>query len=120
MTTSERIKQLREEKGWSQRCLAKRTGLANSTISRIESGQDDWKFFTLERIAIALDVDAVTLIYSEVNYVAVVRCKNCVHCNTKISNGGWCNMFSLDFENRELTVEHFCGKGQRAGDESCG
>ncbi len=37
--SGDRIKRLREEKGWSQLELSKRTGINNSVLSRIESGK---------------------------------------------------------------------------------
>ncbi len=58
-----RIKELRELKGWSQAELARQSGVAQSTISRIEA--DDTAGVSLgvvERLARALGCDPAYLI----------------------------------------------------------
>jgi transcriptional regulator with XRE-family HTH domain len=58
-----RIRELREAKGWSQSELARRSGVSQAAISKLEaqlSGGVD--FGTLERLANALGVNAAVLI----------------------------------------------------------
>ena len=57
MTTGERIKKLRIEKGWSQEELAKRCGYSGkSVISKTEASGDNISTKKIKRIADALDV----------------------------------------------------------------
>ena len=53
----ERIRDLREGLGWSQRELARRSGLSASTVRRIEDGTLDPLIATLDRVAKALGVE---------------------------------------------------------------
>lgn len=50
----DRIRALRDEKGWFQKDLAKAAGLPLRTIGRIERGEVDVRLSTLEKIAKAL------------------------------------------------------------------
>jgi transcriptional regulator with XRE-family HTH domain len=58
-----RVEELREAKGWSQAELARRSGVPQPTISRIEAGESgSISLANLERLADALGVDAGYLI----------------------------------------------------------
>ncbi|WP_316859806.1 cupin domain-containing protein [uncultured Cohaesibacter sp.] len=52
-----RLRQVRTAKGLSQRALAKKTGVANATISQIESGQANPSVGALKRILDGIDMD---------------------------------------------------------------
>ena len=71
--------QLREEKLMSQRSLAKKAGVTNSTISRIEADSVKPDPATLEKLATALKVDKGLLLtkygYSEIpeEFVIIAR-----------------------------------------------
>ena len=53
-----RIKEIRDVKGWSQAELARRSGVPQPTISRLEAGQSDSVSLTnLEKLAKALGCD---------------------------------------------------------------
>ena len=57
------VKELREGHGWSQRELARRTGLSNAEICRIETGQrKDPGIRTLCRLCMVFDVTRWLLI----------------------------------------------------------
>lgn len=56
MSSSEKIKQLRKEKGFTQRQLADLTGIAEITIRQYEAGKYEPKLDKLRRIAAALNV----------------------------------------------------------------
>ncbi len=56
-----RIQQLREERGLSQRKLAKQAGLSASTIQKLESGETNFYVTTLATVARALKVSLVEL-----------------------------------------------------------
>lgn len=51
------IKSIREQLGMSQRALAKRAGVPQSTVSRIEQGQRDVTLSTLQKILGAISCD---------------------------------------------------------------
>ncbi len=61
-----RLEELREAKGLSQAELARRSGVPQSTISRIEAGETgSISLVNLERLADALGVNAAVLIEHE-------------------------------------------------------
>nr|WP_321458534.1 cupin domain-containing protein [uncultured Cohaesibacter sp.] len=53
----ERLRQVRMAYGLSQRALAKKTGVANATISQIESGQSNPSVGALKRILDGVEMD---------------------------------------------------------------
>ena len=58
-----RIKELREQRGWSQADLCRISGTRQATISAIENGHTKGiDFDTLERLAKALEVHPAALI----------------------------------------------------------
>ena len=57
MRTGQLIKELRLKKGITQETLAAKTDISVRTIQRIENGEVDPRAYTLQSIAIALDVD---------------------------------------------------------------
>ncbi len=61
-----RVQELRDAKGWSQAELARRSGVPQPTISRIEAGESgSITLANLERLADALGVNAALLIVHE-------------------------------------------------------
>jgi transcriptional regulator with XRE-family HTH domain len=58
----DRIRLLRESKGWLQRELAKAAGVPLRTIGRIERGEVDVRLSTLARIAHGLGVTLTDLL----------------------------------------------------------
>ena len=56
-----RVREMRESLGWSQRELARRSGVRHATISEAERGRSI-NLTTLEKLADALDTDAAILI----------------------------------------------------------
>jgi transcriptional regulator with XRE-family HTH domain len=58
-----RIRQLRDQRGWTQIRLAHKTGLALATISRLEQGTyEDQRLSTLRTIADAFEVQVADLL----------------------------------------------------------
>jgi len=55
IATGGRVKDAREERGWSQEELGERSSLHQSTIGRVEKGSRDVGMETLILIALALD-----------------------------------------------------------------
>ena len=66
----ERIKQKMNEHGLTNRELAKRTGISESGISRILSGEIDPRIRTFAKMAQALKTDETWLMGYDVDYVA--------------------------------------------------
>ena len=63
MTTGDRIRQLRLEKGWTQEDLAARCGYSGkSVISKTESAGNDIGTRKLKKIAVALGVSPTSLV----------------------------------------------------------
>ncbi len=63
--TGEMIRKYRIEKGLTQKKLGDLCGIADSNIRKYESGRQNPKFETLQKIAIALGVSALDLIPSD-------------------------------------------------------
>jgi transcriptional regulator with XRE-family HTH domain len=57
-----RIKEVRKQKGITQKELASRLGVVPSAISQFESGDGNMKIETLEKIAVALGCEFSDLI----------------------------------------------------------
>ncbi len=58
----EKIRRLRRERLMTQAQLGKRSGVATSTIARIELGEVEPQFGTLKKIATGLEVEPVELV----------------------------------------------------------
>jgi transcriptional regulator with XRE-family HTH domain len=59
------IKKIRDEKAMSQLDLEIKSEINRTEISRIENGQKNLEFFTIVRLAFALDVDLFDLFKHE-------------------------------------------------------
>lgn len=64
---SQRVKELRNRKGFSQETLAENSGLSLRTIQRIENGESEPRGDTLKRLADSLNVSADELIDWAIN-----------------------------------------------------
>jgi transcriptional regulator with XRE-family HTH domain len=64
MIIGERLRQLREKKGFSQGDIEERTGLLRCYISRVENGHTVPSLETLERFAGALDIPLHEIFYA--------------------------------------------------------
>jgi transcriptional regulator with XRE-family HTH domain len=53
---AKRLRQLRNERGLSQRALAEKAGISREFLARLETGRQDPTLSTLEKIAKALKV----------------------------------------------------------------
>ena len=56
MNLGETIRRIRQEKGFSQGEMQKRTGILRSYLSRVENGHTIPSFATLQRLAAAMDM----------------------------------------------------------------
>jgi transcriptional regulator with XRE-family HTH domain len=63
MIIGDRLRELREQKNFSQGDIEKRTGLLRSYVSRVENGHTVPAVETLEKFARALDVPMYQLFY---------------------------------------------------------
>ena len=57
-----RLKQLRNQKGWSQATLARKLGVTREYLARLEGGQHDPPLSTVERLAKILGVKISKLV----------------------------------------------------------
>jgi DNA-binding XRE family transcriptional regulator len=55
------VRQLRDERGWTQEDLAHGAGLRTGAVSAIERGKSDPKWTTVQAIATALEVSTADL-----------------------------------------------------------
>jgi XRE family transcriptional regulator, regulator of sulfur utilization len=56
------LRQLRVQQGWSQSQLAERAGLDRSYVGEIERGRVIASIVTAEKLAVALDIELVSLL----------------------------------------------------------
>jgi transcriptional regulator with XRE-family HTH domain len=54
---ADRLQELRDAAGLSQYALAKRSGITKQAVSRLEKGERDPNWETVQRLALALGVD---------------------------------------------------------------
>jgi transcriptional regulator with XRE-family HTH domain len=59
---AKRLRQLRDERGLSQRMLAEKAGFSREYLARLETGRQDPTLSTLEKIAKALKVRVGTIV----------------------------------------------------------
>lgn len=62
MTTGERIRAIRKKKGLSQKDLGEMLGVSGTMVGQYETGQRKPRLDTLQRIAVALNVDWMDLV----------------------------------------------------------
>ncbi len=60
-----KLRQLRRDRAWSQRDLARESGISQDTITRLETGQREAQPRTLRRLAGALGVEPRELMKGE-------------------------------------------------------
>ena len=65
MTVGERIKKIREQKGIKQKDLAEKLGISYVMLSQYERGVRTPKYKTVDKIALALDVTPLYLMYGD-------------------------------------------------------
>lgn len=65
MTTGEKIRTLRKELGLTQRQLAEKSGIIETTIRKYESGAQNPKLNNLQRLATALDIPLNDLLFPD-------------------------------------------------------
>lgn len=58
----ERIRELRGAKGWTQQMLADHSGVERAHLTKLEEGKREAGLRTLEKIAVALDVEPFELL----------------------------------------------------------
>lgn len=67
------LKKARQEKGWSQRELAQKTGLPQAHISKIENGHVDLQLSSLIQLARVLDLECLLVPRAMVNTIASLQ-----------------------------------------------
>lgn len=86
-TIGERIKQLRLQKGVTQQELASKTGINDANIRKYESGRQNPKLETIEKIALALDVSPSVLIFGEADPLAYALLNGSDEIVNAVTNG---------------------------------
>ena len=61
MDIGERIRKLRTEAGISQETLGDQVGLTQASISRVETGKQQLRLVTLDKVAAALNITTTSL-----------------------------------------------------------
>ncbi len=77
MDIGSRMRELREQRGFTQRDLAKRSGLSANAVSRIERGENSPTVSSLHQLAAALDVPIVSFFEIGNQFATVLVRKNC-------------------------------------------
>lgn len=95
MTIGEQIKKNRQEKGLSQKALGQLLGVSQQMVGQYESPNANLKLGTLQKIAIALDIDINNLLNSTLEDSPVYRALK--------RNNSLDSDFAHDFLNRILT-----------------
>lgn len=96
MTIGEKIRQLRTEKGMTQKELGSKCGLADSAIRRYELGGANPKIDTITKIANALGVNIFDLaeipctVPAEKDYIQFVKTEHAI-CPPETNNTGMLN-----------------------------
>jgi transcriptional regulator with XRE-family HTH domain len=57
MAFAKRLAALREKAGWTKYALAKRSGVTKQAIAKLETGENEPSWETVQKLALALDVD---------------------------------------------------------------
>lgn len=75
---AENVRRLRVERGWSQQMLAEAVGVTQGAISQIENGSTGPRMATLERLAVALNVEPASLLipHQELRYESHIRIRD--------------------------------------------
>lgn len=86
MEIGDRIREIRLEKGLTQKQVAEKAGMADSAIRKYESGKQHPKIETLQRISMALGVDLFALINNDI-YNSTVKKEDLGEQKAKILHG---------------------------------
>lgn len=62
MKIADKLRKIREQRGYSQECMAYTIGVSYGTYHSIEKGKTDIRFSTLEKCAQALDISLLDLL----------------------------------------------------------
>ncbi len=73
-----RLRQIRKEMGWTLKDVSAKTGLAFSTLSKVERNQISLTYNSLAKLAEGLDLDIANFFTAEVSEVAVGRRTYCL------------------------------------------
>lgn len=65
MIFAKRLRQARQEKGYSQEELADRSGLHRTYVGSVERSERNISIDNMERLAIALEIDTIELLRAE-------------------------------------------------------
>lgn len=73
-----RIKDLRKQRGWSQRRLANESGLSEGSIRKYENGERNAKYENIQKICNALETDIKTMFVTDCITVGIDKEDNIV------------------------------------------
>lgn len=76
MRIKDRIKYLRESKGWTMAILARETGITPTTISHIEKGRNEPSSEVLKKIAIALGTSTDYLLGVDEDSISKIKIRD--------------------------------------------
>lgn len=79
MNIGERIRKIRIEKGMTQKEIAEKCGINDANIRKYESGRQNPKIDTIEKIAKALDVEVSELLFEKSEIIE--QLKNVLNTN---------------------------------------
>jgi transcriptional regulator with XRE-family HTH domain len=113
-----RLRELREERNYSMRSLAQKSGLSANALSVIERGRTSPSVSTLYKIAEALDVPITSFFAPGKNRRNIVFIKSQERSQVPLTNGIWAGLGGEQFVGRVepfiLTLDVGGGSGEKA------
>lgn len=114
MNIGERIRKIRIEKGMTQKEIAEKCGINDANIRKYESGRQNPKIDTIEKIAKALDVEISELLFEKSEIIE--QLKNLLNTNAIETIKTTFNFKSRDALNTAISLENTVIEDNRRND----
>lgn len=108
MAMTDKIRELREAKGWSQEVMAEKMGIATSNYARLERGEVKLDWDKLQQIANIYKIDLVQLVEAE-NKGLVIQQTLSFQSDIQDNNKNYSSMpeeLVFEIEKLKLIIQH--------------